>query len=166
MFMCCLKGSTLHSLCRCWTGVLRVQPVAMRRAAFCFFCKVLWCVRARPGVHTGHAYSMTGLTYCLYRAVTDSFEFPKVVPITALSTPSLDLALTDTSWTCGLNVIPLSRVTPMTCRVFSTGIGMPLSVTRGWVAYSLVSGVTSVRTHLPGSTSILLIASQSSNCPM
>ena len=93
-------------------------------------------------------------------------EFPKVVPVTALSTPNLDLALTDTSWTCGLNVIPLSRVTPKTCRVFSTGIGMPLSDTRGWVAHSLVSGVTSVSTHLPGSTSILLVASQNSNCPM
>ena len=75
-----------------------------------------------------HRYFMTGLMYCLYRAVTDSFEFPKVVLATALSMPSLDLALTDSSWTCGQNVIPFSRVTPKTYRVFSTGIGMPLSV--------------------------------------
>ena len=63
----------------------------------------------------------------------DSFCWPKVVAVRALSTLSLDLDLVVSSVIWSLKVIPLSKVVP---RIFVdgfTGIWVPFRVRIGWV---------------------------------
>ena len=49
MSMWYLRGSTLVSSCRCVVGVPAVQPVAMRKAAFCVTCSFCRWVFAKSG---------------------------------------------------------------------------------------------------------------------
>ena len=100
------------SSCRCVIGVVRVQPVAMRKALFCVVCSFLMWVWAMSGCHAVCAYVSTGLMYCLYILVVSSLECPYVVWVRARMTFSLVLAFVLMLSVCCLKVIPLSSVSP------------------------------------------------------
>lgn len=87
-----------------------------------------------------------------------------MVWVSARMTFSRVLALVLMFCVCCLNVIPRSRVTPRIVGVLLIGIGVLKRVTTGWVLYSLLYGVMSVRVDLVVDTVSLLSVSQFSSC--
>ena len=79
---------------------------------------------------------------------------------------SLFLAFVLMSSVCCLNVIPRSNATPKMLVLCVTGRGVLFSVTCGWVVYSGLRGVMSVRKDLYVETFILLLVSQCSSVRM
>ena len=90
----------------------------------------------------------------------DSFCWPKVVAVRALSTLIRVFPLVEISVMWGLNVIPLSKVVPRILVVGSTGIGEPFKVIIGWLSYSLLKGVMTVMEDFSADTFILFTCSQ------
>ena len=74
MSIWCLRGRTLVSWCKCAVGVVFVQPVAIRSAAFCVTCSLCKCVSAMSGDQAVWVYVSMGLMNCLY-IVQSEFGF-------------------------------------------------------------------------------------------
>ena len=143
-----------------------MQPVAMRRAAFCVRCSLCKCVSARLGCQAMCAYVRMGLMYCLYSVVMSSLECPNVVCVSALRTFKRVLAGVFILSVCCLNVTPLSSVTPRIFVVGVTGMGVLFSVMCGWALYSLLNGVRRVSVDFVVETFSLFCESQCSRVCM
>lgn len=143
-FRCVEIGRVVVSSCRCCVLVSSVQPVAVRRAAFCIVCRVLMLVVDAMGDQMVLAYSITGSVVVLYVVINVSFDLPQCVVVSVFSMFMFCLVRVFVFRMCWANVSFGSQVSPRIRGSLTVGSMVLFICSVSVVLYSAGSGVNSV----------------------